>query len=116
MSLTTAELNAVADLVASDVVSISLHSGDPGAAGTSNELTGGSPAYARKTPSWSAASGGIAALSAALTFDVPASASVAWIGLWDTGPTFVGRFQLSATESYTAQGTYQLTAASITAT
>jgi hypothetical protein len=58
-----------------------------------NELTGGSPAYARKALTWSAASAGAKALAATLpTWDVPSGSTVAWIGLWDavTAGTFLG--------------------------
>lgn len=49
-----------------------------------NEVTGGSPAYARKGLTWSAASAGAKALAATLpTWDVPAT-TVAWVGTWDT--------------------------------
>jgi hypothetical protein len=58
-----------------------------------NEVTGGSPAYARKGLTWAAASSGSKALAATLpTWDVPASTTVAWVGLWDavTVGTFLG--------------------------
>lgn len=48
-----------------------------------NELTGGSPAYARKAATWAAAAARSKALSAALVFDVPAATTVRWIGFWD---------------------------------
>ena len=47
-----------------------------------NELTGGSPAYARKAYTWATASGGTQSMSGTLTFDVPAAATVAWVGGW----------------------------------
>lgn len=48
-----------------------------------NEVTGGSPAYARKALTWSAASAGSKALAATLpTWDVPAATTVMWIGFW----------------------------------
>lgn len=57
-----------------------------------NELSGGSPAYARKALTWSAASGGAKALTSGVTFDIPAGSTVAWIGLWDaiTAGNFLG--------------------------
>lgn len=56
-----------------------------------NEVTGGSPAYARKGLTWAAASGGSKALSATFpTWDVPAGTTVAWIGGWDA--VTVGNF------------------------
>jgi hypothetical protein len=48
-----------------------------------NELTGGSPAYARKAATWATASGRSKATSAALAFDVPAGSTVRWCGFWD---------------------------------
>lgn len=48
-----------------------------------NELTGGSPAYARKALTWAAASGRSKATSASAVFDIPAGSTVAWIGMWD---------------------------------
>lgn len=58
-----------------------------------NELTGGSPAYARQGLTWATASGGSMALAATLpTWPVPAASTVAWIGFWDavTTGTFLG--------------------------
>jgi hypothetical protein len=48
-----------------------------------NELTGGSPAYARKAATWAAASGRSKATSASMVFDVPAGQTVRWVGFWD---------------------------------
>jgi hypothetical protein len=61
-----------------------------------NELTGGSPAYARQAVTWSASSGGPpatkASASVAGAFNVPASSTVAFVGLWSavTSGTFAG--------------------------
>jgi hypothetical protein len=89
---------------------ISLHTADPGGTGA-NELTGGSPAYARKAASWSAAVSGAKNLASTLTFNVPAGSTVAFIGLWDalTGGNFQGGGPLATSETYGAQGTYTLT-------
>lgn len=48
-----------------------------------NELTGGSPAYARKAATWAAASGRSKATSSSLVFDVAAGSTVRWVGIWD---------------------------------
>lgn len=49
-----------------------------------NEVTGGSPAYARKAAVWSAAATGAKALAATFpTWDVPAGTTVGWVGFWD---------------------------------
>ena len=63
-----------------------------------NEVTGGSPAYARKAAVWAAASGASKASSAGATFDVPAATTVAWVGRWDavTVGTFLGMGPLGA--------------------
>jgi hypothetical protein len=57
-----------------------------------NEVTGGSPAYARKAATWAAASGRSKATSASMVFDVPASTTVRWVGFWDavTAGNFLG--------------------------
>lgn len=57
-----------------------------------NEVTGGSPAYARKSATWAAASSGSKATSATMVFDVPASTTVRWVGFWDasTAGNFLG--------------------------
>lgn len=61
-----------------------------------NELTGGSPAYARQAVTWAASSGGPPATKAssavAGAFNVPVASTVAFIGLWSasTSGTFAG--------------------------
>lgn len=94
---------------------ISLHTADPGSTGA-HEVSGGTPAYARLAPSWGAAVDGVKAMTSTLSFDIPASTSVSYFGFWtdETGGDFIGGAQLSATESYTAQGVYNLTADSVT--
>ena len=66
-----------------------------------NEVTGGSPAYARKAGAWDSASGAVAALSAAVTFDVPAATTVLYVGRWTalTAGTFLGMSPLNGTET-----------------
>ena len=88
----------------------SAHSGDPGATGTANELSGGSPAYARKAITWAtatAAAPSVKALSGFPTFDVPPGSTVAFIGLWTlaTGGTYGGCIDVTD-EVYAGQGTY----------
>lgn len=115
-TFTDAVLNAAADGATAVLGYASLHSASPGATGA-NELTGGTPAYARKAVTWDSATGKIAAMDAALTFDVPAGSTVAYVGLWSavSAGTWRGGEQLSASESYTAQGTYELEALTVTA-
>ena len=76
---------------------LSLHT-DYSATGA-NEVTGGSPAYARIAASWAAAASRAKALSAIATFDVPAS-TIKWIGRWTalTAGTFLGMGPLQGAE------------------
>ena len=61
---------------------ISLHSAWSATGG--NELSGGSPAYARLAASWSSAASNSKALSGTpYSFNAPASSTVAFIGFWD---------------------------------
>lgn len=92
--------------------SLSLHSGDPGNTGT-NELSGGSPAYARKTVTLIAAASRAKTYSTgAVTFDVPIGATAAYVGVWISG-VYKGGFKLSQSAFYPAQGTYVLQPVSI---
>lgn len=53
-----------------------------------NEVTGGSPAYARKALTWAAPSGGAVALAATFpVWDVPAATTIGWWGGWDAVTT-----------------------------
>lgn len=85
MSLTTAAKNTMLNALTIDAAS--LHTAFPGLTGA-NEVTGGTPAYARKAVTFGAAAGGSRSLSAAVTFDVPAT-TARWFGFWSSG-TFVG--------------------------
>ena len=69
-----------------------------------NEVSGGSPAYARKAASWGAASGGVRALSAAVTLDMPGDVVTPvvalYVGRWDalTAGNFLGMSPLGGSE------------------
>lgn len=101
------------DAVAAVAVFASLHTATPDASG-SNEVSGGSPAYARKAVTWAASAGGAKAHSNAPVFDVPAGTTVAFAGLWSAGTagTFYGYYDVTD-EVFAGQGTYTLTAGSI---
>jgi hypothetical protein len=88
----------------------SLHTADPGTTGA-DEVTGGSPAYARKAITWAAASGGSKTLTGTVTFDVPPATTITHVGTWSavSAGTFRGGGSLAATEVFGAQGTYTLT-------
>jgi len=81
-------LNAALSAIAALLDLASLHNAFPSATGA-NEITGGS--YARQTITWSAPASGALDSSNQPAFSVPAAATVAWIGYWDTsGPTWQG--------------------------
>jgi hypothetical protein len=90
---------------------LSLHTDDPGVDGTANEVTGGSPAYARQTATYAAASSGERLLSSDVTFDVPAT-TVSWVGKWDyNGGSMVFHGAENVTdEVFAAQGEYVVNA------
>ena len=75
---------------------ISLHTADPGTTGTS-EVTGGTPAYARKQTTWTGGSSDGSVAGSAVVFDVPAG-TYTHVGVWtaSTAGTFVGGFALSS--------------------
>jgi hypothetical protein len=82
-----------------------LYSTAPGAsAGT--ELTGGSPAYARKSLTWASNNGG----SASATFDVASGSSVQGAGVHSavTAGTYYDGATVT-TQSFASQGTYAAT-------
>lgn len=109
MPLTEETLNELADHLGTISDLVSLHTADPGATGA-NEVAGGLPAYARQPAVWNAASAGDLTLGATASFDVPAGTTVTHVGVWDAdGVTFRGGFALSAAETFSGQGTYDLT-------
>lgn len=113
MPYSTIGKNVMLDALAALATRASLHSGDPGALGTANELTGGSPAYARKAVAWNVASSGNINLNGTAAFDIPAASTVAYVGFWNTaGTAFYGSAALTP-EVYANQGTYTLTDADL---
>lgn len=103
------------DALGAVAVRVALHTGDPGAADTaSNEVSGGSPAYARKAIAWNAASGGSATCSGNVVLDVPAGTTVSWISLWNSAGTVRYLKKDVTDEVFGAQGTYTVVAATTT--
>lgn len=93
---------------------VSLHTSDPGTTGAA-EVSGGSPAYARKGVSYSAAVGGLKESSTSTVHNVPGATTISHFGLWSalTGGTFYGGGTLSATETFATAGTYTIAAADL---
>lgn len=114
--MTDAERNYLADQQAARITHISLHTATPGTTGAS-EATGGSPAYARKAVTFTAA-GAVGALGAGLqpatvgvawsdevTFDVPVGTYTHW-GAWSavTAGTYrIGNVILPASQTPASQ-------------
>lgn len=112
MPVTDAVKNAGLDAMTALMTHMSLHTAYSAAG--SNEVTGGSPAYARQAAAWSAASGGSVSISGAETFDVPAGTTVSFVGFWSaiSAGTFRGMWPLQATadspKPFTAVGSTDL--------
>lgn len=104
---TTTQKNNLATAYGTAATHAALYSTVPGAsAGT--ELSGGSPAYARKPLSWSAPSSG--AITASATFDVGSGSTVAGAGVHTalTAGTYLDGAGVTS-QSFASQGTYSLT-------
>jgi len=103
--------NAILSYIATQVDRISVHTADPGSTGA-NEATGGSPAYARKTPSWASPSGGAMA-DASMTFDLPAG-TYTHLGMWkNSGNVYWGKLALPAAFSPSTQDTLVVTSVTL---
>jgi hypothetical protein len=90
-----------------------LFTGDPGTAdAATNEVTGGSPAYARKALSWGAPSAS-AIVSGATVFDVPSGTTVTYFGVASSSTAAaatVGDSVSVTSQAFASQGTYTVTA------
>lgn len=115
MGLNATALNAMLDELATLITFVSLHT-DAVGGGSGNEVTGGSPAYARKSITWNAAAAGNLDSSNTPVFDVPAG-TIRRVGFFSlaTGGTYYGDAEITD-ETYGGQGTYTLTDADITLT
>ena len=89
---------------------VKLHTADPGASGTTAEVTGGS--YVSQNATFSAASSGSSALSADVPFTGMPATTVTHISIWDTAgtPLFLGGFALTTSKTVGAGDTFTLTA------
>ncbi len=77
-----------------------------GTAGT--EVTGGSPAYARKSLSWSSASASV--VTATATFDIPTGTTVLGVGIHSavTAGTYLDGVSVTS-QAFSSQGTLTVT-------
>lgn len=78
-----------------------------GSAGT--EVTGGSPAYARKAPSWGSSTNGVVS-AAAVVFDIPSGTTVVGCGFHTavTAGTYLDGASVTS-QAFASQGTYSIT-------
>lgn len=110
---TLAQRNALATAYGAAAPFGALFTADPGTSGSATgEVTGGSPAYARKALNWGTAAASVIT-SAATTFDVPAGTTVTFAG--NTVSSVAGtadvRDKVAVTsQNFASQGTYVVTA------
>jgi hypothetical protein len=92
---------------------VSVHNGAPGDNGA-NEISGGTPAYARKAVTWGAAGSGTMDDSNVPVFDIPNGTTVMHIGFWSlvSGGVFYGSAAVT-NEVFAGQGTYTLSGADL---
>ena len=104
---TTTQRETLAVAYGNAATHASLHTANPGTTGAS-EVSGGSPAYARKALTW-AAGGSDGVITATVTFDVPSGVTVTHGGLWTalTGGTFLDSVTLTS-QAFGSQGTLTL--------
>ena len=97
--------NAAAGYIAA-VTHASLHTADPAGTGA-NEVTGGTPAYARIPLTWTNNGGG-QYTSQLMEFDVPDNTTLTHVGLWDaaTAGTYIDKSPVSAT--FVSQGKFRI--------
>jgi hypothetical protein len=105
--------NALATQYKTTAPNGALFSADPGTAdAATNEITGGSPAYARKALTWGTAASS-AITSAATVFDVASGTTVAYFGVTasTTATTADVKDSVAVTsQAFASQGTYTVTA------
>lgn len=104
---TTFMRNALSDAYKANATHAALFTTVPGAT-PGTEVSGGSPAYARKAIGWSASSNGT--VTATVTFDVPSGTTVVGAGVYNaaTAGTY-GDGGAVTSQAFSSQGTYQLT-------
>lgn len=112
MPVSTTGKNFMLDALGGVAVWVSLHTANPGDNGASELTEGGSPTiYTRQLVTWNAAAVGNLDSSNQPVFGVTPATTVSHFGVWSafTGGTFYGGGALSASESFTNEGTYTLT-------
>ncbi|MBF6085237.1 hypothetical protein IU485_28105 [Nocardia cyriacigeorgica] len=95
--------------IGSGTAYLALHSADPGPDGTANELSGGTPAYARVQFTWSSGTGGVIT-GPPTTINCP-SGAVTHASLWTAlnGGTFIDKCVLTPTQNLGGSGPVTVT-------
>lgn len=107
MSLTDARVNAALDTSLATSTHMQLHTGDPGAAGTTNVAAG----ISRQSVTWGAAS--TLTKSGTSTFTIPgAGGPFTHVSFWSasSGGTYNGSAAVSPAEAFAGAGTLAVTA------
>ena len=106
-----AEKTSLAAKYAADALFGAIFTADPGGTGTVvGEVTGGAPAYARKSITWAPGAAGVT--SGTVTFDVPAGTTVTFAGVCTSGVAGTSdlRDKVAVTsQAFATQGTYAVT-------
>jgi hypothetical protein len=108
--IVTAEKEALAIEFGLDGTYAALFTADPGTSGTATgEVTGGSPAYARKALSWTAGSSD-GVVTVTVTFDVPAGTTITHAAVCSSISGSTVLYSVDITDqAFATQGTYALT-------
>lgn len=108
MSMSDKAKNRAANAIIA--VQASLHSGDPGADGSANELPTAGGIYSRKATNYGAAVAGKRSLPADILFDTPPNSSVSHYVVRDEAGDVVKIGQFPKTEVYAEQGQHKIKA------
>ena len=113
MPFSTDGKNAMLNALGAVITHAALYSDDAG----TTEISGGTPAYARKSITWAAADAGSMAASNAPAFDVPASTTVKAVGFMTavSGGTRHALHNVTD-EAFAAQGVYTLLTSTLSIT
>lgn len=106
---TSTQRNNLATAYGAAATHAALYSTAPSGSTPGTELTGGSPAYARRPLTWSAPTNGVTSATPA-AFDVPSGATVAGAGVHTalTGGTYLDGTSLTS-QAFSSAGSYTLT-------
>ncbi len=107
-----AQRNALATAYGTNAPNGAIFTADPGTTGTVvGEVTGGTPAYARKSMAWAAVAN--SAITGAPVFDVPSGTTVTHFGVTVSATTGTAdlRDRVAVTsQTFSSAGTYTVTA------